>query len=886
MLKRNTIYGLMLLCSLCATQLAHAANCTLTALPSIQATAGATITSLYAAVDIRNPARPKALTASVITPPSSGAVTILSKTQYNYAAPLAPAVPSLTFVLGVTCPDGTRLTQTVTVNFPITTVPVTPTIPGLPVPLPSVSALPPTVAGINGNAGTVSGNGSIIVDNTPNPGTVGISANMSIFNGAGFLGSTSCTGTQLYGVCNSFSQGAIQIMQRVAFSPTLIDEVGLTQNTCTGACNANNMCTGNALDPVTGKSVIDPATGKAVPASGACTSVSAGNFSNTTRRTTYFANGQHLFDLDRLRAAADYLYDYRTGILNGTTLLTSGGLSRMGITPSASHPEGTYGTISWRQFLTNIKNSQPMYGIVRVLIPLQMGTASGDPCPTGAGIKNAMYNTVFKDATGATITYTSCAAANQVFGFCQTATGMCGTTGGSANTGGPGIGGTNIGAGSMMSGVTFPGDASLRVYGSLLFDYVSDNNYLVTPLAGSPNKRTAYRMGEAIDLDNLHFDAKAWTYIKVQVPIIVNPANDRCVNNGAVMTNYATCDLALNAAGQVSGDGAMDNLEYIDSLTTQTGNANGTYSFIAPIDYAQVPQEAKDAYLFHSGKTLDSIEFAKLNLANQYHTLMPSGYPGGWAKAFQELNISASKWGGMPLGTDPVTNQARPPFGVPMTPTPNSPLSIDDIRGNGFEDIPVYLYSGGLVDMHYHVNVSGLVYVPQSLELEARNENCNYVSPTPGAGWNSAQYWGKTTTGYATGTGELCVMGRQYVMGAVIMRDGFYIESSPNGVPTGALASGALGITGSGTITLFSSDPNSFSNIRVLANASTLNSFYAATPSSSGAGKLNNGSAGGGTPPAATGAGFGTIVGGAGGTAAGNGITPGGNQWIQVRPQR
>lgn len=849
-------------------------NCTLTANSPIAASAGVTVTSLYAAVDIRVPTAPKALLATVVRAPSSGTVTVLSKTQFNYAAPATPTLATLTFDIGVTCPDGTPLTSTVTVNFAALTPPPQATAPAPP------AVYPLTVSGINGGMNTVSGQGSIIVDNTPNPGTPGISANMSIFTGTTFLGSTSCLGTQLYGVCNSFSQGAIQIMQRVAFTPTLIDEVGLTQSTCTGTCNASNMCTGDAISPTTGNTVINPITGKPVPASGACTAVSAGNFSNVSKRATYFANGQHLFDLDRIRAAADYLYDYRTGILNPTTLLTSGGVSRMGIVPSATHPEGTYGTISWRQFLTNIKNSQPMYGIVRVLIPLQMGTAAGDPCtsPTGSGIKNAMYNTVFKDSTGATVTYTACASAAQVFGFCATATGMCGTTGGASNTGGPGLGGTAIGAGATMSGVTFPGDASIRVYGSLLFDYVSDNNYTVTPLTGSPNRRVSYRTGDAIDLDNLHFDAKAWTYIMVQVPIIVNPANDNCVNTGAPITNYAGCVQALNAAGQVIGDGAMDNLEYIDSLTTQTANTNGTYQFAAPIDYAQVPQEAKDAYRYQTGKTLDAIEFGKLNLANQYHSLMPSGYPGGWAKAFQELNITASAWTAMPLGTDPTTSQPRPSFAVPPATAANGILTIDDIRNNAFEDIPVYLYSGGLVDMHYHVNVSGLVYVPQSLELEARNENCNFISPTHGAGWNYNQWFMHAATGYGTGSGELCLMGRQYVIGAVIMRDGFYIESSPNGVPAPPLASGAT-ITGSGTITLFSSDPNSFSSMRVLAKASTPNSFTATAPSSSGIDKLTVQ----GSSPTPGGS-FGTIVGGNTGGGS-NTIPPGANQWIQIRPR-
>ncbi|MEQ1556061.1 MAG: hypothetical protein ABL915_04605 [Gallionella sp.] len=696
----------------------------------------------------------------------------------------------------------------------------------------SYAASQTTTAGTNGASGTVSGTGSIIIDNTPNPGTPGISANMSITGGGTTIGSTPCSGTKQYGVCNSFSQASIQVMQRVSYSPKLIDEVGLTQNTCNGSCDGSMACTGSAKDSTTGLVMIDPLTGKNIPASGVCSSTQAGNFGNVNKRTNYFANGQHLFDLDRLRNAADYLYDYRTGT------------SKAGIAASATHPLGTYGTISWAQFIGNIAAARPMYGITRVLIPLQLGTATGTACTGGpvgfaAGVKNAVYKTVYLDANGVQKTHLECVPKTTVFGFCTTlsAASICNSA--------PGTGGTTIGAASTMSGIAVPSTGALIMYGSLLFDYVADQAYpaLLHTAAGlNYAKGAAYKQGDAIDLDHLHFDAKAWTYIKVQVPINVNPSNDHCVNTGAVIANYAAC------TASATGDGAMDNMEYIDYLTAATKTTTGKYAFSAPIDYAQVPQEAKDSYQFEFNKPLTAAEFASLDLANQYHLLMPSGYEAGWVKAFNELGITAAAWSSQGVvGSDNAGNP-RPVFKTPAASASTGILTINEVRGNVFEDIPVYLYSGGLVDMHYHTNISGLVYVPQSLELEARNESS-----------------GK---GMGPGGGNLALNGRQYVSGAVVMRDGFYIESRA-GAPS--------------TITVFSSNPQSISNIRVLVHSAAYT--LTATTTSSGGGRL--GSATGVGLPGGTGGTGGTspCVGCGGGGGAATNLAPGENQWIFIQPK-
>ncbi|MFZ5503463.1 MAG: hypothetical protein ACOY3V_08070 [Pseudomonadota bacterium] len=772
-------------------------NCTFSAESPLQVAIGSVMTATYNA---KSTVDGSALRATVSSLPSVGSASVITNNQFTYQYGSSATLGATdSFILSVTCPNGLILTNPISVSQP-----------GI-APISSETPTQSTVTGVGGASGTVYAAGSIIVDNTPNPGTAGISTNMRLL-GVNTTG-TNCTKTKQYGVCNSFSNSAIQVLQRVPYSPTLIDQVGLSETTCNGMCDTASHCVGDRLDPVSGAPVRD-INNNTEPASGVCSSVSTQNQADATRRTTFFANGQHLFDLDRLRAAADYLYDYRTGV------------SQAGIAFTVSHPAGTFGTISWAQFLNNIANNRTMYGMVRVLIPLQLGTAAtykspgggtassiGETCASGSPgtFMNAQFNTVQQDAVGNIIRDTSgnallnqkCVTAGSLFGFCDhtAANSMCGTT---TLNGGP----TNSTA--TMSG------GSIRVKGSLLYDFVSDNNYTIT---GSTNNRS-YLKGDPISLEHLHFDAKAYTYIKVELPIMVNWANDDCTNTAkAIRTSY-NC-------GQ-GPDGALDNIDYINWLTGGTSANLGIYGVFDPpttIDFLHVPQASKDAYQHQFGVPLTTGVWGTQNQANRYHLLMASGYAQGWADAFRELGITSAKWTSIPI---------TPTFLAPAASASDGILTVNEIRGEAFEDIPAYLYSGGLVDMHQHLNLSGLMYVPQSLELEAKAANV-----------------------------------RQYVMGAIIMRDGFFIESQ------------------AGSVTVISSDPTSFSNIRVNQNAA-VNTFRPSATSSSGAatiGWVGLGGGGLGTTGSSGGGGGGTPIFGGGSGGSSSPIVPGQNQWIQIHPR-
>lgn len=431
------------------------------------------------------------------------------------------------------------------------------------------------------------------------------------------------------------------------------------------------------------------------------------------------------------------------------------------VSPDPGIPYGTYGTLSFSQFLDNIANGRTMYGMVRVLVPLEHGTCSNS-------------TNCSKNSLGQTVNSTS------LYGFCSSTNGLCSCAPNSK---------FKIQEGLTLCGITMPANAKIKVKGSLLWDFV-DN------LTGSP-----------IPLSQLPF-APRELYFKVEIPILVNWAHD------------------------ANDDGAMDNMFVIKAISN--GQSQGV---LAPtFNFSDVPQVSKDAYHYYIGKTLDSTEFATLDNPTKYHLLMPSGYPNGWAEAFDKLNITAPTWHTLPPNGCVLDDNSTPcgKFGVPNGVT--GTLTADDVRSSQFEDIPTYLYSGGLIDMHDHVNISGLVYVPQGMELEAKNSSAS--DPT-----------------------------RQFIMGAVVVRDTFFIEAKDN------------------TITVLSSDPLSFSTAQVSQGAAqgqqgTGNALtQAVNGNQSNTGTTTTGNGGNGTC-------FGCVSGsGANGNTVGGGTgSPVSTRWMEIRP--
>jgi len=446
---------------------------------------------------------------------------------------------------------------------------------------------------------------------------------------------------------------------------------------------------------------------------------------NTVNQFDFFSAGKHLFDLDRLRTAADWI--------------------TANVTPDAGVPAGSYGTISMQQFLANIANDVTMYGIVRVVVPLEAGNSTST--------LNALNQTVLSSS---------------LYGFCTTTTGLCScapTDKKKKKKGGSTANNLfkSIVASSTICGQTLGAKSKIKVKGSLFWDFVDSVD------------------GHSLALAELPFVPRD-LYFKVEIPIMVNWAHDG------------------------NDDGIMDNMDLVAAYTF--GGADNT-TVTPAFSFSDVPAESKNYYKYTTGSTLTSSLFASLDPATKYHMMLPSGYAGGWAEAFDKLNITADQWKSIPGLAKPF----RVPAGV------SGVMTINDISSKGFEDIPTYLYSGGLIDMHNHVNVSGLVYVPQGLELEAKDANIT----------------------------------RQYISGAVIVRDTFYIEADV------------------GTITIISADPKSYSTVR--RSPSSLGTGASAAPDLI-------------FDPAAFEGGTDVGGGGGGGTPAGGGAgAPGNINWQEIHPQ-
>lgn len=625
----------------------------------------------------------------------------------------------------------------------------------------SVTVSSNAVAGSYGSStGNIAANGAIIIDNTPNPGTPGIVTNMN-----------TNIGGKNFGAGNAFNIDGIQVMQRDATANphNLIDEAGVSNTTSTSYQNYG-----------------------------------------TNRQTTYFANGQHLFDLDRLRRAANWMRvpsgsigavtsavipDATTGDAanlmtaaipaNQITPTTAGACTGQGLrvagmgtpigTPIGScHPAGTYGTITWREFLSNIAAGRTMYGVVRILVPLQLGAAKSS--------NNALNVTV---------------GTNNIYGFCTSSTEWCADSP-TSNTdikGGAAVSGNSTSPTISIPSITTT-SGQLRVRGTLMFDFV---NGTTDSVYGAP--------GHPIGLNHLPFQPRD-VYFKVSVPINVNAGND------------------------TNGDGTLDNLDYISGLTSVITCSKYPCSTLIPntttISNAQVPKEAIDAYNFQYGTTYTGNsdpafinKFNAFNKPNQYHLLNASGYVDGFYDAFHELGITAQQWKNIGFAVPPGANLTQP-------------LNLADIRSASFEDLPVYLYTGGLVDMHHHMNVSGLIYVPQAAEIEQKFNGI-----------------------------------RMYMNGGLVVRDGFFLEGKTGG------------------ITMVASDPQSFASIKVNSQAitgsvltaafSTLHNGNYATASPLGVGMGGGSSGGGGTVGGST---DNSIVGGGSGAAS-----VGRTQWIEIRPR-
>jgi len=149
-----------------------------------------------------------------------------------------------------------------------------------------------------------------------------------------------------------------------------------------------------------------------------------------------------------------------------------------------------------------------------------------------------------------------------------------------------------------------------------------------------------------------------------------------------------------------------------------------------------------------------------VNQGDAFHTLFPSGYYHGWKVSFAALNLTAAEWNSIFSNLPALAATADDgssgynhgngtrPKGSPFNTSESGSAIISDngftrakdatdlqanqntyysvtahasgyaLLDSAFKDIPGQIYAGGLVDIHKHNNMSGVIYTPGPLEWE------------------------------------------------------------------------------------------------------------------------------------------------------------------------
>lgn len=370
----------------------------------------------------------------------------------------------------------------------------------------------------------------------------------------------------------------------------------------------------------------------------------ATSYSNkgTENQLHYFTPGKHLFEIDRYRDAADALAARSSG-------------------PAA----GTYGTISFSQFIDNVANARPMYGIVRVKVPLVKSSSTetdeedhddedDDDHSRDSKSKSKVSFKSSSSKTKSRSTYRLCG---------EKPTPECSVCG-------PGIG-TDLKPGNKVCGTKLNENSKILVYGSLFFDWVE--------CKGSDTE-------SPVLLEDLPENPRD-IYFSISVPVNVNPAN---VDSAGTMKS-------LPSIPSIIGNNKCPGASPCNLPVTNT------------IPFSLVSDESKEQFNYDTKKTLNESLFNTLTKAQQFSLLLPSGYEKGWQEAFTVLGITPSYWQSLTFNAPHIDKEGATSF-----------IDIHEIRSPLFEDIPAYMYTGGLIDMHHHINISGLVYVPQAIEIEQK----------------------------------------------------------------------------------------------------------------------------------------------------------------------
>ncbi|MES0371422.1 MAG: pilus assembly PilX N-terminal domain-containing protein [Mariprofundaceae bacterium] len=496
---------------------------------------------------------------------------------------------------------------------------------------------------------------------------------------------------------------------------------------------------------------------------------------------------KHLFNLDIYREAANTI---RTGT-KGWTTATEKGIDYT----LATDRDGPYnlsggnsgiprsGTLTVREFMYNVQRAIPMYGIVRVLVPTLIDS--------GGDFGSGLDCNVPSPGTDFTI-YTQNPQVSR-YGVLSAANVLAQTGDG----GGEQVDIRDMDISAAPASATNV-QAKVIVYGLLFVDYYHDsddnglydaaNDKLFTPV-------------ESVDI-----------YMKIHIPLIINPALDGTHSGLADDSASGTKDYTHVSAAKGkwygmdmddSPDGEMDlmTMPYTSSTdpsifevatSTRGFGSSGSITYFDSVASGREPQAGlwnminhmsnrghaggadlalRLAYFYNTKKAasvvgMDNFPSSLVELqdfyignngtgttpdgADAFHLLSPSGYIHGWRRAFQVTGMPSSIWNDNLIATTSSYYDERAKYMHVSSDADGVMIDSD------FADIPAEIYSGGLLDMHGNVNVSGVLYTPMQIELEAKNDG---------------NYKGTAAEGPA----------RQYINGSLIGGFGVYIQNAKQG---------------------------------------------------------------------------------------------------------
>jgi len=445
-----------------------------------------------------------------------------------------------------------------------------------------------------------------------------------------------------------------------------------------------------------------------------------------------------LFQLDAYREAANRISGFATERI-GTYTVDTGAGAVLGASPGT--PLGNYttlkagnaghgrmGTLQWADVDYNIKNSVPMYGLVRLLLPTSATsnteticgnsvtkyTIDHDPFASGGLVSPNGRLIVYG---GALIDFYDDSTDDDVY---DPATERLLT---------------------QQEALTF----KINADNPLNFNPVMDGH---TPRAGHtapssdytridtyPNGAPSWDLTSDAMVSGDGIMDMIWDVWNVGVnwsSNVYNPTTPAYVpatgtfsyknwmiqESPARVTRTSTATPASSNSWTAADKTRMHTLLDYYVRTTAAASKNKWYKSGTSVSLADIEGHYKDFYI-DSAADLKSNEPSSADL---YHAFLPSGYVHGWKRAMMETGLTAV---GTVAGKS-IWNTDLIGSGSPFEAKKNTYFNVTGLGSTAkidkdFADIPAEMYAGGLVDMHHAVNTSGVVYTPGQLELEQKN---------------------------------------------------------------------------------------------------------------------------------------------------------------------